>query len=182
MPLLIHPNHVSWWDGLAAFEISRMADLDAYLMMEERQLKKLQPFRLLGAFSVDREDARQAMASINYASSLLARDPGRAVWIFPQGEIRPFGERPVRFYSGAARVAEKAGRCLAVPVAFRYEFGGEFKPDAYARIGKGLLLKPAGAADRRAATAQMESALEREMNSLRTDIIENRLGSYRNVI
>ena len=57
LPLIIYANHSSWWDGLAAFEISRAARLDSYMMMEEKQLKKLFPFRLLGAFSVVREKA-----------------------------------------------------------------------------------------------------------------------------
>ena len=177
-PLLLFANHVSWWDGLAAFEISRKARLDAYLMMEERQLRRLQPFRLLGAFSVVREDARQALISVRYAAGLLREDPSRALWIFPQGEIRSFGRRPLEFYSGASRIAEKAGSCFAVPVAFRYEFGGEFKPDVYARIGEGRVLDLNGAAERKAATARMESWLIREMDLLREDVIDKNFGDY----
>ena len=136
LPLILYANHSSWWDGLVAFEIGRAARLDHFLMMEEKQLKQLFLFRRLGAFSVVRENPRAGLRSINYAVEILKEKPNRALWIFPQGEILPSDVRPLRFYQGLARIVEKTGECLAVPVAMRYEFLGEFKPVAIAKIGR----------------------------------------------
>ncbi|MCO6512384.1 MAG: lysophospholipid acyltransferase family protein [Aridibacter famidurans] len=138
LPLLIYANHTSWWDGLAAFQISRQAALDAYVMMEERQLRRYFLFRKLGAFSVVRESPRSAYRSLEYASLLLKEDPRRALWMFPQGEIVLAGKRPLGFFSGIEKLIEMAGSCIAVPVVFRYEFGGEFKPSIYSAVGEGF--------------------------------------------
>lgn len=135
-PLVIYANHSSWWDGLVAFEISRRAKLDSFLMMEERQLRKLQFFRLLGAFSVVREKPREAMKSLRYAAEILQKNPKRALWVFPQGEILPNDIRPLGFYNGLSKIIEKVGVCRAVPVAMRFEFLGDFKPDIFVKIGK----------------------------------------------
>src|SRR3712207_6621959 len=67
-PIIIYANHSSWWDGLVAFDVTRAACLDAFVMMEEKQLKKLFPFRWLGAFSVVRENPRKSLESIKYAT------------------------------------------------------------------------------------------------------------------
>jgi 1-acyl-sn-glycerol-3-phosphate acyltransferase len=135
LPLVLYANHSSWWDGLFAFEIGRAAGLDQFVMMEEKQLKQLYLFRRLGAFSVVRENPRAALRSINYAVEILKETPNRALWIFPQGEILPNDAKPLQFYSGLARIIEKTGECAAVPVAMRYEFLGDFKPAAFAKIG-----------------------------------------------
>lgn len=136
VPLIIYANHSSWWDGLTAFEISRNCHLSSFIMMEERQLKKLFFFRKLGAFSVIRENPRDALKSINYAAELLKKDFRRTLWIFPQGEILPFESRPVRFYNGISRIIEITGAVEILPVALKYEFLGNFKPQIFVKIGK----------------------------------------------
>lgn len=119
------------------FEISRRARLDQFVMMEERQLKQLFLFRLLGAFGVVRENPREALQSIRYAANLLGEQPSnRAVWIFPQGEILPNDARPLKFYNGAAQIIKQTGKCYAAPVAMRYEFLKDFKPSGFALIGQ----------------------------------------------
>src|SRR5215203_6294103 len=55
VPLIIYCNHSSWWDGLVAFQLSFETCLDSFVMMEEKHLRKLFLFRLLGAFSVVQE-------------------------------------------------------------------------------------------------------------------------------
>lgn len=136
LPLLIYLNHSSWWDGLVAFHISQRANLDSFIMMEEKQLRKLQIFRRLGAFSVVRDNAREAFKSIKYAGELLINKPNRALWIFPQGEILPNDLRPLGFYSGLVKIIEKAQICRVVPMAIRYEFLGNYKPDIFVLTGK----------------------------------------------
>jgi 1-acyl-sn-glycerol-3-phosphate acyltransferase len=135
-PLIIYANHSSWWDGLVAFQISHHTGLDSYIMMEEKQLKKLPLFRKLGAFSIIRENGREALKSINYATQLLRQDTARTLWIFPQGEIMPNDFRPFRFYNGLARIILSLEKCSVCSLAIRYEFLSEYKPDIFVKIEK----------------------------------------------
>jgi chlorobactene lauroyltransferase len=136
VPLVLYANHSSWFDPLVAYRISRLAKLDAYAMMEEKNLRKLMFFRKIGAFSVVRENPRKAVKSINYIVEEIKAKPNRAVWIFPQGEIQPNDIRPLELFHGLARIVEKTGRCYAAPVAMRFEFLEDFKPEIFADIGQ----------------------------------------------
>jgi 1-acyl-sn-glycerol-3-phosphate acyltransferase len=177
--LLLYANHNSWWDGLVAFEISRRAGLDAYVMMEERQLSRLRLFRRLGAFSVVRENAREAYRSIEYAAGLLRQ--GSAVWIFPQGEIVPSEKRPVGFYPGVSAVIEKAYPCGMAPVAIRYAFKGEFKPDIFVRVGETEVVEDLPER-RHGLTKILENSLEQEIVRLSGDLRDEDLSCYQDLI
>ncbi len=165
LPLVLYANHSSWWDPLTAFVISKKAELDAFAMMEEKNLQKLKFFRRIGAFSVVRENPREAIKTIRYAISLLKEKPNRAVWIFPQGEIQPNSTRPLKFYNGAAKIIQQTGKCLAVPVAMRYEFLADFKPAAFAHIGKAKLSE--GIRNAKTLTDQMEQTLTMLLEELK---------------
>lgn len=135
LPLLAYSNHSSWFDPLIVFIISQNIGLDVFAMMEERNLAKLKFFRKIGAFSVVRENPREAVKSIRYAADLLNEKPNRAVWIFPQGEIQPNDARPLKLFRGAARIVERVDNCSAIPAAMRFEFLDGFKPSAFVEIG-----------------------------------------------
>lgn len=176
LPLVLYVNHSSWWDGLVAFEIGRATRLDQFVMMEEKQLKRLFLFRRLGAFSVVRENPREAVRSVNYAVEILMEKPNRALWIFPQGEILPNDTRPLRFYQGLARIVEKTGECLAVPVAMRYEFLGEFKPVAFAKIGSAERF--AHVADAKQITERLSMQLTESLEDLKADIATEKTNDF----
>jgi len=181
IPLLIYANHSSWWDGLVAFQISREANLDSFLMMEEKQLRKLPLFRKLGAFSVVREKPREAVKSINYAAEILRKKTNRTVWIFPQGEIFPNGIRPLRFYNGLAKIIEKVGSCYAVPAALRFEFAGEFKPDIFVKIGKPKIFGSGQNFTANEITAFFENELTETLDTMRTQILKKKTESYQKI-
>ena len=182
LPLLIYANHSSWWDGLAAFEISRLAALDAFIMMEEKHLKKLFLFRRLGAFSIVRENPRRAMESIRYAVEILTKNPARSLWIFPQGEILPNDARPIVFYNGLSRIIEKLRRVQTVPIAFRYEFLNDFKPEVFVKIGKVELIVPDEKFDSRKMTVNFAENLTVLLDELKTDIAGKNFSNYTQII
>lgn len=180
-PQIIYVNHSSWWDGLAAFEIFKLFDSDSFVMMEEKQLKNLPLFRLLGAFSVVRENPRQAVESINYAAELLLEDSRRTVWIFPQGEILPNDVRPLHFYRGLGRVVEKVGGCTVIPCAMRYEFLGDFKPEIFIKIGHPMHFSRSDNFKAKNSAAVFEDNLSATLDNLKRDIREKQTSSYTRV-
>lgn len=181
-PLIIYANHSAWWDGLVAFEIWRRAALDAFVMMEEKQLKKLFLFRRLGAFSVVRENARQAVESIRYAADILNEKPSRALWIFPQGKITPNDARPIIFYNGLSRIIEKTRRAEILPVAFRYEFAGDFKPEIFVKIGKIESIDATENFNSKRATAVFADKLTKLLGELKDETTNENFDDYERII
>lgn len=182
LPCLIYANHSSWWDGLAAFQISHHLKLDSYLIMEEKQLRKYQFFRKLGAFSVIREKPKEAFQSINYAVKILQEKHQRFLWIFPQGEILPNDYRPLKFYNGLAHIIKKTGNCAALPMAFRFEFLGKFKPEIFVKIGNSDVFSGQEFFEKKNLTEALAEKLTRKLDELKTDIIKNNLDKYQNLI
>ena len=180
-PLIVYANHSSWWDGLAAFEIFRRAKLDAFCLMEEKHLKKLFLFQRLGAFSIVRENGREAVRSLNYAAGLL-KSTGGALLIFPQGEILPNDARPIKFYAGLSRIIEKTGKVYAVPLALRYEFLGEFKPRIFARIALPELVEAGENFSVKEKTGYFAGRIATDLDKLKTDISNNNFESFEKII
>jgi chlorobactene lauroyltransferase len=180
-PLIIYANHSSWWDGLVAFEISRATDLDSFILMEEKHLKKLFLFRQLGAFSVVRDKAREALKSINYSVELLKKNPNRALWIFPQGAIQPNDLRPISFYNGISRIVEKLEECNVVSLAIRYEFLGEYKPQIFVKVNEPELVKIDKNFNSKLLTKNFELNLTRNLDELKANILTGQLDRYEKI-
>ncbi|MEK7725409.1 MAG: lysophospholipid acyltransferase family protein [Acidobacteriota bacterium] len=178
-PSIIYCNHSSWWDCLVAFEISRKAKLDTFMMMEEKQLRNLFLFRKLGAFSVIRESPREAVKSIKYAANLLKEKQDRVIWIFPQGRILPNDIRPIEFYNGISRIAEKVENSYFLPIAIRYEFFGDWKPEIIVKIGKAETMKSKNSKE---LTEKLAIKLTDILDELKQDIVNNKLESYENLL
>ena len=181
-PLIVYANHSSWWDGIAAFQISQAAKLDFFVMMEEKQLKNLFLFRRLGAFSVVRENPRSAVESLNYAANLLKTDAHRTLWIFPQGETLPNDSRPLRFYRGFAKIAEKTGRCSMSAAAIRYEFLGNYKPDIFVKIGRIHEFENDSLKDSRLSAAEAAAQTSQNLDLMKKEIVADNLETYKNII
>ena len=181
-PLIIYANHSSWWDGLVAFQISHKAELDSYILMEEKHLKRFFLFRRLGAFSVNRENAREALKSIKYSADLLRGDPNRTLWIFPQGEISPTDARPLLFYNGFSRIIAKTGRCFVLSLAIRYEFADEFKPEIFVKISKAEYVEPDENFKVKERTKYFAGNLTANLDELKADISNKNLIDYRKIV
>jgi len=178
LPLIIYCNHSSWWDGLAAFQISYNAGLESFILMEEKNLKRFFLFRKLGAFSVDRDNPRSASESLKYAVRLINENPLRTLWIFPQGEILPNDLRPIRFYRGLAKILENTGDCFVTSLSFRYEFLGEFKPRIFVRITEPQRFTKNSVFNSKNQTDIFARNMAENLDRLKNDIIENQLSEY----
>lgn len=130
---LVYCNHTSWWDGFVIHALAKCAGWDAYCLMEGKNLERYRFLTRIGAFSVHPGKAGSALASLRYARGLL-REKRATVVLFPEGEIRPFGEAPLRLQRGIEVLAKVAGTpCL--PVAIRYAFFEHEKPDVLLEVG-----------------------------------------------
>lgn len=137
-PLILYLNHSSWWDGYMMMVIHRMIlrrRFNGYLMMEENQLRAFRFFAWCGAFSINRNNRSDVVRAINYSSYVLRERRNRALYIFPQGKILPNDARPLVVYPGVARIIKAAGNVTLCPIALRYEFRGEQRPEAFIRLG-----------------------------------------------
>ncbi|MFV9505052.1 MAG: lysophospholipid acyltransferase family protein [Oscillochloridaceae bacterium umkhey_bin13] len=180
-PIILYLNHSGWWDGYMMYMIHRVvlrARFDAYLVMEERQLRAYRFFTWSGAFGLNRFSADGVRRAQAYAAGLLAdRRRSRALFIFPQGKIVPNDRRPLDLYPGIARIAALTGPPLTlVPVAMRYEFLGQQHPHAFIRIGPGH--RPDDLSDQRAVLAAIKTRLTAACDALRDDVVSGSLEGY----
>lgn len=136
-PVLVVANHTTWWDPLVALWLAHgELRAEAFAMMDASNLRRLPFFGKVGAFGVDLADRRDGARAIRYAAKLLDR-PRRIVWIYPEGRERsPFG--PLELRPGAAAVA-RLSRAPIVPLASRFVFAAEEKPELWISIGPPVL-------------------------------------------
>jgi 1-acyl-sn-glycerol-3-phosphate acyltransferase len=171
---LFLPNHSCWWDLFLVHILNETIPVDGYGMMEHFNLLRFGFFRRIGAFSVDRTDPSSVRASLEYAAGLLRR-PRAAVWIFPQGKIETNDIRPIVFQPGIRALVRRTGRLRVVPVAFRYEFWQDERPEALVRFGEPTWVdRP----DLPSLIPTFERRLTEELDALRVDAISQRLENF----
>lgn len=131
---LVYVNHTNWWDGFVLHQLCMAAGWDGYCLMEEKNLGRYRFLARLGAFSIRPGEASSSLESMRYAKDLLHR-PRAAVFLFPEGELRPFGQRPLRLERGVELLARVThAECL--PVALRYAFFEHERPDVLVEVGR----------------------------------------------
>ena len=179
VPTLLVANHSNWWDGGLAFLVSRALGLRFRILMDARQLARYGFFRRIGALPLRRESRHAAYADLLAAGAELRGDTG--LWIFPQGERRPSAERPLRCERGVAElVLAVPGPLRVCPVAFRYAFLSEQRPEAFALVGDEWIPGPAErAASRRALMERIAARLEDTVSALDGLVAQERVEAFR---
>jgi 1-acyl-sn-glycerol-3-phosphate acyltransferase len=118
-PFVWAANHHSWWDPfLAAVLLERSGHLPCLVMLQEN-LARYGFVRRLGVFGT--AEPRRGLAYLR---------EGRALVIFPEGEMRPPGQLGDLAH-GAAWYARQAGAPLCA-VGVRVILRGHEAPEAYA--------------------------------------------------
>lgn len=181
LPLIVFANHSCWWDGLIVFQVLKRLAFDSFVMMEEKHLKKYPLFCKLGAFSVIRENPREAVKSLNYAVRLLKDNPQSAVIIFPQGKIVHNDQRPISFFNGISRIVEKVEHCRLVSLSIRLEFLEKFKPEIFVGIGNPVEVKVDSDFSSKHLTKQLAAQMTLCLDNLKNDILNNNLQNYQNI-
>lgn len=183
-PVIFCMTHSGWFDGhIAAVLNRRVFKHDAYLMMEEPNLARYFFFTWAGAFGIDRDHPRNALASIQYITDILKNGPNKSLWMFPQGIMRHPDARPIEVFGGAANIARRMGRCYVIPVAVRYDFTVDQAPGAFVRIGPRILFDADSATDgTRELTERLSEALEVEADQLHSDVAAYETHVYKRIL
>jgi 1-acyl-sn-glycerol-3-phosphate acyltransferase len=135
--LLIIPNHFSWWDGFFIYKVIRsFTDKKFHIMMLEEQLKKYWFFQKLGAYSINQNNPKTVLESLNYTIELL-KDNSNLTVIYPQGEIQFQDEKNIKFNKGVNYICEKTNFDFQIlPVAFRILYSNKKLPFVIYRFGE----------------------------------------------
>jgi 1-acyl-sn-glycerol-3-phosphate acyltransferase len=175
-PSLAFLNHSAWWDPVLTLFLSHdLFRRDGYGIMQGAQLERYPFFRRIGCFGVTQNSLVDARAVSDYAARVLSGGERRTLWVFPQGELLP-ARGPVRFRSGVARLAAVAHALPLIPVAVRYEFRGEQRPECVVRVGAAITA--AGHERPIELTRRLEDALRRELAELDRALAAGDLTDY----
>jgi len=142
LPLLLYPNHSTWWDGFFIHYLNRVLfHRRTYLMMLEEQLVHHSFFRYVGAFSIDPASLAAVRRSLEFCLSILSSSRPVLLCIFPQGELLPWDRRPLDFKGGVGSLLKRhPGRINLCPLAIRIEFKAEQRPEVYFQLGENRIV------------------------------------------
>ncbi len=174
LPILLLPNHSTWWDGFFVFALNReLFRRPLYVMMLEKQLLKYRFFTRLGAYSVRPGSPRSVAETLRYTLSVLGTQPAPLVCIFPQGELLPPAIRPLGFQRGVEHIiARTTTPVTVVPLAIHCEFLGEQRPEAFFQCGMPFVCDAASTPS----TESLEAAHHTLLDDLRRRITTGRSG------
>ncbi|HSK73766.1 MAG TPA: hypothetical protein VK892_18860, partial [Pyrinomonadaceae bacterium] len=94
----------------------------------------------------------------------------------------PNDARPIRFFNGAAGIIEKVGKSLTLPLAFRFEHHGNFKPEIFVKIGEPDLIVVDNSYESKSMTDFFSKRMTEILDELKNDVINNKTESYRKII
>ena len=189
IPVIFYGNHAYWWDGFwSQLCTERWFRQNLYIIIEYTQLVKHQFFTRLGAFSIDRSNARSAIETLNYAAECLTTPSARqnALWIFPQGQIEHVDKRPLLFFRGTAGIVERVLKTresiYLVSVVSRIEYLEEQKPELFLSFGSPKMLKKTEWSGLDSLTAFMQRATESHLDMVKQAVVERRLDGFEVII
>ncbi|MGE9291809.1 MAG: hypothetical protein ACQKBT_12495 [Puniceicoccales bacterium] len=135
-PLILYGNHSYWWDGLMETLIFERLQLDYFIMMEEKNLRKFRYFQKTGVFGVDLESPQGRSQALLYAARLLRSNHlRRTLVLYPHGKlVEDFGQWP-DFQGGLAGLLQLNDKVQARPIAKKIHFGRYPGAEAVIRIG-----------------------------------------------
>jgi hypothetical protein len=139
----------------------------AFVMMDERNLKRYSFFRFLGAYGVDLSTPASRVAAVKYTLKQASQDNHRIV-VFPQGKQQPMDLRPLHCEPGAAFVAVRRGLSVT-PIALRYEYLEEKCADVFVSHGEPQVLRD---------EAELAPMLTAQADELRDDVYAGRLDRF----
>ncbi len=141
LPMLLIPNHSTWWDGFFVYLLNEeILKREIYLMMLDSQLSKYKFFARVGAYGIEPGDKKKVLKSLAYTVELMQK-LNTMVCIFPQGELFPWGKRPLNFKKGIELIIKKYSQPVNIlPLAMRTEYIGEQRAEVFFLFGKNYIV------------------------------------------
>ncbi len=135
LPLLLLPNHSTWWDGFFVYLLNKkLFRRKIYLMMLEAQLARYKFFSRLGAYSINPHSAVSIKNSLRYSVAVLNEKmtPRPLLCIFPQGELLPWDKRPLIYKNGLEKILSGyGGKVNLLPLAIKTEFLNDQRAEVF---------------------------------------------------
>lgn len=189
IPIIFYINHAYWWDGFwSQLCTEAYFNQNLYIIIEYKQLVRYQFFTRLGAFSIVRENPREAIKTINYAVECLSTtsEKQNALWIFPQGEIRHIDERPLGFFGGTAKIVEGLLKqntpVYLSSMVTRVDYLDEQKPDMFLSFKAPELVTPENFTSVKELTRQMEKITENHLEELTLKIMRREFNEAKTLV
>ena len=189
IPVIFYCNHAYWWDGFWSQICTELYfRQNLFIIIEQPQLEKHRFFTRVGAFSIDRSNARSAVRTLDYAARCLLSPSTRqnALWIFPQGLIEHVDKRPILFFRGTAGIADRVlkttGKLYLVSVVSRIEYLEDQKPELFLSFRPAHLMTRDRWEGLDALTGYMQESTESHLDDVKRLVMERRLESFETVI
>lgn len=134
-PAFLALNHLCWWDAFVVVALDEALGTESYCLMDAANLQKLPFFRWIGAIELDRQRPKVALRDLK-ASAGLADRPGRALWMFPQGEHTPAHLRPMGLKAGITVLTKAAPEVPVIPVSMNHLYREAPEPSIVLSFGE----------------------------------------------
>jgi chlorobactene lauroyltransferase len=188
-PVVFYCNHAYWWDGFWSQLCTELYfRQNLFIIIEQPQLEKHRFFTRVGAFSIDRANARSAVRTLDYAASCLMEPSERqnALWIFPQGLIEHVDKRPLVFFRGTAGIADRVlksrGKLYLVSVVSRIEYLEDQKPELFLSFRPAKLMTREQWKGLDDLTGFMQESAESHLDEVKQQVLERQLESFETVL
>ncbi len=171
LPLIVTPNHSTWWDGFFLYYINKyFFQRKYYIMMLEDQLLNFPFFAKLGAFSIMQNNPKKIIESINYSAKVLSENSKTMLVMFPQGRMLPDFQRPVKAFGGINKILEKCnGEVNMVTLGIKTCLLNEQLPHVFYKFGENYILDKNNIIDYEIIGKEIENNL----NDIESSIINN---------
>jgi len=177
---IFYAPHCNWWDGIVGYNLIRRVFQPLRIRMMIEEMNRFPLFSKIGAFPVNKKSPQAAMQALRYSVEVL-KEPDIALWLFPEGIIKPPNHRPFEFQTGITYMVQncikKYGGVNLVPVAVNYTFLREDKPEVVVEIGDVKVVTDKNI-DRRQFTLDLQNEFESFCNRQLDRIHEGDLSGY----
>jgi 1-acyl-sn-glycerol-3-phosphate acyltransferase len=174
LPLIVTPNHSTWWDGFFLYFInSHFFQRKYYIMMLEDQLLNFPFFAKLGAFSIMQDNPKKIIETIDYSAKILSENRRSMLVMFPQGEMLPEFQRPIKAFGGIKKIIEKCEMEVnLLTLGVKVSLLKEQLPNVFYSFGKNKIVSIANIPDHN----EIALELEENMSSIESSIISKDSG------
>lgn len=135
MPLLLLPNHNSWWDGFWVYLLNeKLFQRKLFMMMLEEQIQRYSFFSRVGAFGIAPNNPKDTLRSLKYSLEVLEKNENTPALLcmYPVGEMLPWSTRQRPFKPGLEWILRQWNKGLQIGLlAMRPRFFDNQKADVF---------------------------------------------------